>query len=69
MEKDEPLKTLSLFFGKELNISISFELMLNTLGFPCFSGLLKIMILRLKSMSVHFNLIASPDRIAVSFKT
>lgn len=62
-------KTFMLSLGNVFNIPIDFWLTFHILGLEPFSGSFSLMMFFSKSMSVHNNLFASPDRIAVSFKT
>ena len=59
--------TFMLLLGNALSMSISLELALKILGLPPFSGLFNVMVLLVKSMSVHSSLLVSPERMAVSF--
>ena len=69
MDLREPGKTCSLVFGRALSISIRAVLTLHILGLEPFSGSFSVTIRFSWSMSVHCRRLASPDRIAVSFKS
>lgn len=62
-------KTLSSFRGSALIMAISFELTLQIRGFPPFSGLFSVIMCLSRSVSVQRSLLASPDLIAVSFRS
>ena len=65
----EPGKMSSFFFGSALSISISPLLTLHILGLEPFSGVFSVIIRFSRSMSIHCSLFASPERMAVSFRT
>ena len=62
-------KILWLVFGSRFNIPISLEVTFHILALLPFSGSLRVIMLFSKSMSVHSSRFASPDRIAVSFRS
>jgi hypothetical protein len=63
------LKTLSSSLGKLCNIAMSFVLTFHILGFEPYSGSFRIMIGFSESILVQASRFASPDRIAVSFRS
>ena len=69
MDFREPGKTCSLVFGRAFSISMRVVLTFHIRGFEPFSGSLSVIIRFSLSMSVHCKRLASPERIAVSFKT
>jgi hypothetical protein len=59
-------KILSAFRGNALRIAVSFGLIRHIRGLDRFSGRFSLTVRLSKSMSVHSNRLASPQRMAVS---
>jgi len=68
MDFSEPGKICSQVLGRALSISMSCVLTFHMRGFEPFSGSLSVIIRFSVSMSVHSKRLASPERMAVSFR-
>lgn len=64
----EPLKISVLFLGCAFIISISVAVTFHIRGFEPFSGAFSVIMFFSRSMSVHSRRLASPERMAVSFR-
>ena len=62
------VNTCVLCLGRAFIISMSVGLTFHILGFEPFSGALRVIMFFSRSMSVHSNRFASPERMAVSFR-